>query len=172
MVAAPLKSSQRFELLGRIRRRAHLRMRLRDLPLFVDDVSDAPRVLVFRRIGRAVRQPDLPVGVAKQRKVEAELLGESPVLLLRVEADAEDGGVLRGVLFGEVPEPGTLSRSTGCVGFRIEPEHDLFAAQVRQTDAVAVVIDGVEIRSSITRREHRFRFPSREHVQNTAQGHQ
>jgi hypothetical protein len=172
MVAAPLKSSQRFELFGRIRRRTHLRMRLRDLPLFVDDVRDAPRVLVFRRVGRAVRQSDRAVDVAEQREVEAELLGEVPVLFLRVETDAEDGGVLRGVLAGEVPEPGTFPRSTGGVGFRIEPEHDFPAAQIGEADAVAVVIEDVEIGSSIAGLEHGFRFPPREHAQNTAQRHQ
>ena len=121
MVAARRKSLQRFELLLRIRSRAHLRVRLRDLAVLVDDVGDAPRVLVFRGVSSAVREADLAIRVAEQREVEAELLGEMLVLFRRVETDAEDSGVFRFVLFGEVPEPGTLFRSTGGVGLRIEP---------------------------------------------------
>jgi hypothetical protein len=47
-----------------------------------------------------------------------------------VEARAKDGGVLLFVLVDEVPEPGTLCRSTRCVSLRIKPQHDLAAAQI------------------------------------------
>jgi hypothetical protein len=94
------------------------------------------------------------VGVAEEREGEVVLLGELLVLFLTVETDAEDLRVLRLVLGLEVPEPGTFPRSTGCVGLRIEPEHHLLAAQIAQTNGVAVVIDRLEIRSSLTRLEH------------------
>ena len=84
--------------------------------------------------GGAVGEADLAVGVAEQRVGEVELGREAGVLVGRVEADAEDLGVLRGVLIVEVPEPGTLDRSARGVGLRIEPEHDLLAAQAAQSE--------------------------------------
>jgi hypothetical protein len=87
---------------------------LGDLPVLVDDVGDAPRVLVLRRLGGPVREADPAVGVAEQREGEVELLREAGVVLDVVEADAENLRVLVLVLGDEVPEPGTLTRSTGC----------------------------------------------------------
>jgi hypothetical protein len=129
-------------------------MRLRDLAVLVDHIRDAARVLVLRRLGGAVREADLVIGVAEQREGEVELLGEGGVLLLRVETDAEDEGVLRGVLIDEVPEPGTFDRSAGCVGLRVKPEHDLLAAQVAEANVVAVVIGCLEIGSGIANLQH------------------
>jgi hypothetical protein len=129
-------------------------MRLSDLSLLVDHVGDAPRVLVLGRAGGAVGQADLAVGIAEEGEVEAELLGEMLVLGRGVETDAEDAGVLLRVLAVEVPEPGTFFRSAGGVGLRIEPEHDLLAAQVAQANAVAVVVGDVEIGSLFTGIQH------------------
>jgi len=134
---------------------------LGDLPVFIDDVGDAAGVLVFRGFRGAVGEADLAFGVAEKRKGEVELLRERGVLFLVVEADAEDLGVLRFILRREVPEPGTLTRSTGCVGLRIEPEDDLLPAQIAETHAIAVVIGHVEIRSSVARLQH-ARFSSSE----------
>ena len=129
-------------------------MRLGDLPILVDHVRDAAGVLVFRRVGGAVRDAELAVGVTEQREGELELLGEGFVLGGGVEADAEDFDVLRFVLRQEVPEPGTLAGSAGCVGLRIEPEDDFLPAQVGEADAVAVVIDDVEVGSGIAGIQH------------------
>lgn len=153
-----------------IRARIHLRVRLGDRSFFVDHVGDAARVFVLFRIGGAVRDADFAIGVAQQREGEVELLGEAPVLFGRVEADAEDLGVLLGVLGQEVPEPGTLARSAGGVGLWIEPEDHFAAAQIGETHAVAVVIDGVEIGSLLAGLEH-GRFSSRQNLNDASQGH-
>jgi hypothetical protein len=129
-------------------------MRLGDPSLFIDHVRDAARVLIGRTLARAVRQADLALGVADEWEGKVELLREPLVLFVRVEADADDLRVLRFVLFDEVPEPGTLNRSTGCVGLGIEPENDLLAAKAVKRNRVAVVVDGIEIRSGITGLQH------------------
>src|ERR1700738_1351235 len=71
-----LRKLQRGQLLCRISARVDLRMDLRDTPLFVDDVRDTASVLILRRLGGAVRQPDLVVGIAQKREVEFLLLRE------------------------------------------------------------------------------------------------
>jgi hypothetical protein len=149
--SAPL---QLLQLLLWIRRRIHFRVRLRDLPVLVDDVRNAARVLVLRGVGRAVREPDLALGIAQERERESVFLGEALVGELVVETRAVDQRVLGPVLVMEVPEPGTFTRSTRCVCLRIEPQHDLVAAKVAEADAVAVMIENVEVGSGITRFEH------------------
>jgi hypothetical protein len=129
-------------------------MRLGDLPVLVDDVRDAACVLVLRTFGGAVRNRQFPIGVTQQREGEVELLGEARVVLGGVEADTEDLGVARLVLVFEVPEPGTFGRSTRGVGFRIEPEDDLVAAEVAEPHAFAVVIDGIECGGRISDLQH------------------
>jgi hypothetical protein len=129
-------------------------MRLGDLPLLVDDVRDPFRVLVLRRIRSAVRESDFAIGVAEQRELEVELFGELRIPFNVIEADAEDGGVLRLVLGDEVPEPGTLGRSTGCVGFRIKPKHDLAAAQIVKRNFAALMVAHLEVRSLIANVQH------------------
>jgi len=150
---------QVLQLLRRVRRRVHLRVGLRDLALFIDHVGDAAGVFVLFRVAGTVGQADLVVGVAEEGEGEVVLLGEVFVLGLGVETDPEDLRVLRVVLGLEVPEPGTLARSAGCVGLRVEPEDDFLAAQIAETDGVAVVINGFEIGSSLARLEH-ARFSS------------
>jgi hypothetical protein len=115
-------------------------MSLGDLPLLVDHIGDPFRVLVLRRIGRTIRNPDLAVRVAQQREREVVLFGELRIGSDVIETDAEDRGVLRLVLRGEVPEPGTLGRSAGRIGLRIKPEHHLAPAQIVQRNLAAAVI--------------------------------
>jgi hypothetical protein len=143
---------------------------LGDLPFLVDHVRDAARIFVLRRVGGAVREADLVLGVAEQREREVELLGEAAILLDRVETDADDLCVLRFVLEVEVPEPGTLTRSTGGVGLWVEPEDDFLAAQVGELHTVALVIDGVEVGSGIAYVQHLW-FSSRECAKDSAEGH-
>jgi hypothetical protein len=145
-------------------------VRLRDLPFFVDHVGDAAGVFVFAGIARAVRQPDLALRVAEQREGEVELFREALVVVRRVEADAEDAGVFLAVLFDEVPEPGTFPRSAGCVGFRVEPEHYFFAAQILKADAIAFVIGDVEIRGLLTSFEH-LSLPAEDRLDDSFDGH-
>ena len=97
---------------------------LLDPALLIDDHADSLRAL--RGIGvRAVRGPDLPIGVREQREVEVELLGEGLVVRRGIERDADDRGALGVVLRSEGAEPATFRGSAGRVGLRIEPKHDL-----------------------------------------------
>jgi len=130
-------------------------MDLRDFAVLVDQIRDAARVFVFRRLGGAVGQSNLVVGVAQQRELKSEFLGELSVVLDLIEAGAEDLNVFLGVLVGEVPEPGPFSRSAGCVGFREEPQQHFLAAKVAQLHAAAEMIGGLEIRSRVANFQHR-----------------
>ena len=145
-------------------------MRLGHFPFLVDHVRDALRVLVLRARCRAVRQADLAVGVAQQGEVELELLGEAGVGVLVIETAAEDLGIFRRVLVAEVPEPGTLGRSAGGVGLRIEPEDDFLSAVIGKLLLAAGVIDRFEIGRSVAGIEHRS-SSSEDISQLSCQGH-
>jgi hypothetical protein len=129
-------------------------MRLGDAAVLVDHIRDAFCELIFRCIRGAIRDPDTTVGVAEQREGEVEFLREVGVVSGVVETRAEDGGVLFLVLVDEVPEPGTLCRSTRCVGLRIEPEHDLAAAQIVKRNSVAVMIQDRKVRGFVANLQH------------------
>jgi hypothetical protein len=124
---------------------AHLGERLLDLPVRADQVADASGAFRVGCVGRSIGQSELPLGVAQEREVELELLGEPGVGLLVVEADPEDLRVPLVVLLLPVAEPATLGGSTRCVGLRIEPEHDVLPAIVREPDRAARVIAHLEI---------------------------
>ena len=164
------QDSQGSQLLSRIRCRVDLRVGLGDLAFLVDDVGDAAGVLVLGGVGGTVGETDLAFGVAEQGEGEVELFGEAAVRFDGIEADAQDLRVLGLELHVEVPEPGTLTRSTRGVGLRIEPEHDFLAAPVGELHAIAVVIDDVEIGSGLAGLKH-FRFSSQQGAQDTAEGH-
>jgi len=134
---------------------------LRDHAVLVDHVRDAARVFVFRRVAGTIGDSDGAIGVAEQGEREVELLGEVAILRGRVETDAEDLRVLRLVLDLEVPEPGTLTRSTGCVGLRIKPEDDSLPSQIGKLHAVAEMIGNVEIGGRSAGAQH-GRFSSEE----------
>jgi hypothetical protein len=146
--------SQSQKLRLRIRLRIHFRVRLGDASVLADHIGDALRKFVARRIRRTISDPDLAVGVTKQRKREVELLREMRIVRNVVETGAENRGVLLLVLVDEVPEPGTFFRSARGVSLRIEPEHDLAPAQIMQRDRVAIVIRDLEIRSLVANLEH------------------
>jgi hypothetical protein len=158
------------QLPARIRSGVDFRVSLRDHAVLVDHIRDAPRVFVLRRVTGAVCDADAAIDVAQERERKIEFLCEEAVLGLRVETDAEDLRVLRLVLGLEVPEPGTFPRSTGCVGLRIKPEHDVSAAQTGQRDAIAEVIDSVEVRRDGPGREH-FRFSPEKCANDSSYGH-
>src|SRR6202035_3419096 len=71
-----------------------------------------------------------------------------------VEGRAEDDGVLSVVVGFQVAEPATLGRSARSVGFRVEPEDDRLALEVRQLHGVAVVVAPREIWGLVSRGEH------------------
>jgi hypothetical protein len=135
-------------------------VRLGDLPLFIDQIGDAFRVAILRGFRGAVGEADAAIGVAEEGEGEVELFGEVLVLVRRVEADAEDLRVLRFVLRDEVPEPGTLTRSTRGVGLRVEPEDDLLPPQVAELHMVAVVVEDFEIGRWCAGLEHGLLLPS------------
>jgi hypothetical protein len=143
---------------------------LRDLSFLIDHVRDAARVLVIVGITGAVGEADLVLGVAEQREGEVVFLGEAFVGGLIVEAGSEDLGVFRFVLRLEVPEPGTLARSTGGVGLRVKPEDDFAPAKIAETDAIAVVIDDIKVGCFLSRLQH-GRFPSCQCSNDSANGH-
>ena len=145
-------------------------MHLGDLSFFVDHVGDAAGVLVFARVTGAVGEADRSLGIAEQREWKVELFGEALVVGRRVEADAEDAGVLLAVLFDEVPEPGPFLRSARCVGFRVEPEHYFFAAQILKADSVAFVIGDVELRGLLACLEH-LSLPAEDCLDDSFDGH-
>jgi hypothetical protein len=149
------KRLQRCQLFLRISARIDFRMDLRDAPLLIDHVRDPPGVLILRRISGAVRQTDLVVCIAQQRKVEFLLLREFAIGFDAVEGGADDLDVLRGVLGGEVSEPETFGGSAGCVGLRKEPQHDFLATKVAELYATTHVIGSLECGSSITDFQHR-----------------
>src|SRR4029077_8730994 len=91
------------------------RVPLLDLAFRIDHHADARGALLRVRIG-AVGGADRAVGVADQREVEVELLGELLVVGLAVERGPDDDGVLLVVLGFEVAEPAPFGRSAGGVG--------------------------------------------------------
>lgn len=140
-------------------------MHLRDASLLVNHVRDAPRVLIFGRLGCAVGEPNLVVGIAEQRKVELLLLREFLIRFHAVEAGAEDLGVFFGVVGGEISEPETFCGSARCVGLWEEPEDDFFSSKVAELDATSGVIRRLELGSSVTDFQHRRASPHAfEHV--------
>ena len=131
----------------------HAGVPLLDLAVPIDHHPDALCALLRVGVG-AVGGADRPVGVTDQRKVEVELLGELLVVGGAVEGRAENDGVLAVVVGFEVAEPATLGRSARRVGFRVEPEHDRLAREIRQLYGVTVVVAPREIGRLVSWVEH------------------
>jgi hypothetical protein len=144
---------QRLDDLGRPRAGVHALVPLLDLAVPVDDHPDPGRTLLGVDVG-AVGGADRPVGVADEREVEVELLGEGLVLGRAVEGRAEDDGVLAVVVGLQVAEPATLGGSARRVGLGVEPEHDRLAPVVRQLHGVAVVITPGELGCLVSWSQH------------------
>ena len=135
-------------------RRLHLRVDLRDVSLFVDQIGDALRVAGGGVRACAVRETERPLGIAEQREREVELLRERRVRRFVIEARAEDRDVLVRELLGSVTEPVALDRSTGGVGLRIKPQQDLAAAKIGQPDSLSFMGRDIELRGGIARLQH------------------
>ena len=113
-----------------------------DVPVGTDDVAHALRIAGVRAVASAVGEPDVPSGVAEKREVELELLRESAVLFLRIEADSQNLRVLLLELPDVVAEPATLGRSAGGIRLRIEPEdHDLPEVVPEPHEIPLVILD-------------------------------
>lgn len=134
--------------------RAHFWMRLLDTPVAANDIRDPPRVLGLLRVTRAVGEADFPFDIAQERERILELLREGAVVGRRVEADSEDDGAFRQVLGMKIAEPATLEASAGGVGLGIEPEDDILASVVGQTNGAVLVVPHREFRRRIANLEH------------------
>ena len=102
-----------------------------------DQVADP---LCMRRalvVASSIGQTDRAVRIAEKRKVETELLHERPVLVHRIEANAEDIDVPVVELLVVVAEPATFARSPRGVSLGVEPEDDVLALVVAQAHGLA-----------------------------------
>jgi hypothetical protein len=116
-----------------------------NISIGTDDVAHAPRVAGVPAVASAVREPDLPSGVAQKGEVEVELLRERAVLVFRVEADSQNLGVLLLELPDVVAEPATFGGSAGCIRLGVEPEYDDLSQVVPQSDEIPLVILDLEV---------------------------
>ena len=130
-------------------------MGLRNPPLLIDDIGNPLGVLIARTARRAISETDRLISVGEKRKLEVELLGEAGVVCRAVEADAEDLDILRFVIVGEVPEPGTFGGSAGCICLRVEPEDHFLAAEVGEFPSLSLMIGRLEVRGRIAYIQHR-----------------
>jgi hypothetical protein len=137
-----------------VARRIDLGVNGPDDAVLADDVADALRGAGVRAVAGPVGEADGAALVAQKREVEIELLREGPVVGDGVEADADDLGVLLLELAELVAEPATLGGSSRRVGLRVEPEHDVLAAEVREADGLPAVIRRGEFRSLIALLQH------------------
>jgi len=105
-----------------------------------DDVAHALCIARIPAVTGAVSEPDIPSGVAEEGEVEVELLRESTVLFLRVEADSQNLGVLFLELPDVVAEPATFRGSAGSIRLGIEPQDDDLPEIVLQLNEIPKVI--------------------------------
>lgn len=108
--------------LGRVRTWIHLIVGACNRTVLTDEIADALGRRCPRVIAGAVRKPYGSVRVAQQRKGKGKLLGESGILLNRVEARPDDRDIQAVEVVFLIAEPATLGRSTRGVGFRVKPE--------------------------------------------------
>jgi hypothetical protein len=141
---------------GHVRLDVDLAPHLLHLAVRADHVTDAPcRRGIAARAG-AVRHADFAVDVAEQQKRKRELFRECAVLCDGVEGDTQDYGAFLLEFTDSVTESAAFDGSARRVGLRIEPEHDGFAAQVREPDVFARVRRYGKIGSFGADLEHRF----------------
>ncbi len=119
-------------------------LRVGDLSI-LDGIGDSSRVPGIFGGRRAVRHPDLTIGVAEQLEGELKLLGESLVLLDGVEAHAKDDRSRALKLLDSIPESIALNRSPRGVGLGIEPKDDLFIGERGQFDRAPIVRHHLEV---------------------------
>jgi hypothetical protein len=93
-----------------------------DLTLFIDEVTDAPRIPGFGVVTRTIGETYSSGSIAEQRKGEIKFLSEGGVLGDRVKADAKNFNVACVKVVDLVAEPATFSGSSRGVGFGVKPQ--------------------------------------------------
>ncbi len=101
-------------------RRVDLGIDGEDVTVGADDVAHPPGGGGVPAVTSSVGEPDVPSRVAQKGEVEVELLRESAVLVLGVEADSQNLGVRLLELPDVVAEPATFGRSAGGIRLGIE----------------------------------------------------
>ena len=101
-------------------------------------------------VGGAVGQAQLTLDVTEKLVGKVEFLRESAVLLHRVEAHTQDLDALGGHLVLSVAQRATLDGSAGCVGLGVEPQQNLLAPEVRQSNGVPLMVLHLEVRRAVS----------------------
>jgi hypothetical protein len=122
--------------------------------LFVNHVSDAPRVLCPGVVCGAVSHAYPAIRIAQKAEREVELLRERAVFGLRVKAHPEHFRSFFLVLLDSVTESNPFSRSAGRVRLGVEPEHDLAAAQICKSHLFSSVRQRCKIRRNVAYVQH------------------
>jgi len=136
-------------------RRVDLGIDREDVTVGADDVAHPPGGGGVPVVTCAVGEPDVPSRVAEKGEVEVELLRESAVLVLRVEADSQNLGVRLLELPDVVAEPATFGRSAGRIRLGIEPEDDDLPEVVSQPNEIPPVILDFELGCFVSPLQHR-----------------
>src|SRR5918994_2411746 len=93
--------------------------------------------------------------VGEQRHGESEMLPEGPVTVDGVDAHSDQGGVLGLDVAQDLLVDAELVGARGAEVRRIEREHEPAAREVREADAVAVLVAKREVGRGRTRLDHR-----------------
>src|SRR6266576_1116157 len=138
--------------------RAHLVEDARELALLVHDecrANDAHELPPVERLltPHAPRLRDLVVGVGEQRELQPVLVGELQLLLDRVGADADHGGLQLLQLWERVLQVARLLRAPRGVGLRVEVHDDALPLEARQAHELAVLVLQRECRRLVADRE-------------------
>lgn len=128
----------------------HLSVNLDNLPLWVNDISDALRVGVLRRFACSVGHSYISRRIAKQGKRKVEFLGKSGILFHGIKADTEYLNILFFVVGNTVAEPGPLCRSAGRVRLWIEPKHNSLTPVLGKAHLFSGMIPDREVRRIVT----------------------
>ena len=139
--------------------RCHLGVGSRNLAVGADQHRDAFRL--FRLCGRrAVRDRHFLAFVAQQIVRKVELLLEMPVVRLRIEANADDDGILIVEFLDSITEPIAFDRSTGCICFRVPPEKNVLPGKTLEVNRRAVLIGQRKRRRRIANFYQSFSYSS------------
>lgn len=134
--------------------RVHSWINLENHAVGADEIADPFCVAGPGCVAGAIEKTYLARRVAEEWEIEFELVGERAIILLGVETDAENLGVLLLVEPELVAEPATFGGSAGSVRFRIEPEDDVLAPVIGEADVVAPVVADHEVRCRRAFLEH------------------
>ena len=142
------------EYCGRMVARIDLIVHARNQALLVDEEAHAPGPFRLRIVTRSVRDSDVAIAVAEQRKRERIFVCERGVRGDIVEARAENLDLVFVVVVLMIAEPATFGRSARGVGGRIKPQQHFSSAQVRERNRAAVVRRQRKVGSPISCLDH------------------